>query len=58
MIQISREAAQVLRDYVGSTLPFGNVRVQEASNELIAALDAPETKHVPDCGEPGCCCRA
>jgi hypothetical protein len=41
MIHISREAAQVLRDYVGSTLPYGNVHVQAAVNELIAALDAP-----------------
>lgn len=41
MIQISREAAQVLRDYVGSTLPFGNVHVQRAVNELDVALDPP-----------------
>lgn len=43
MIQISREAAQVLRNYVGSTLPYGNVHVQAAVNELEAALDKPVT---------------
>lgn len=45
MIQICRETAELLRDYIGAVAGYEEVAIQAAFAELNAALEKP----TPDC---------
>lgn len=52
MIQISRAAAEALRDFVGKTAPYGPIL--GALSELQKALDGPDIEdRGPPTGPPG-----